>query len=838
MPFYDKYGLGVRENETMSLTARKKLGMADNNGECDIISNAEAVSLYGHTGKGDSTKWLSSDVTVSRQKITPGLKKTVGGVTAIAAGTDMDDPNLVLGSKYTDSARYGSAYSGTTNFANIVNWKLEVFNESPYVGENSMSEFTVTDKVDAPYAFTGQIFYRTLGPNGSLLNFWDKEYSAYKKLLTLGPRTEGDTKVKILDVYNTPTITINGPPIVVRAGSGETAYSVQLLRDEEGCETLIIKFAQQGNSAPSFTIPADGKMEICLHTQYNSDKSPLSSTLYNSAVLEPVQEYDSSMVSQGKPLLDEQTGENEGIQSGASVTITTGFATTASKTITEIGNEKNTANSEADKNYISLNDKTKAFRYDLIVNGPEHDPMSKLLVIDSLPQVGDHSPFVDRDKRDSEFKVSMLADNLELKAAVIANAGKGSTTVLDPSQYTVEVNERTDFDDEDWKGKGTGWKAIDPSDGISDAEKALLLKARSIRVVIDDATKETMPANSRIKLSFNAKIEGQANQGEFAWNSFGYSYTVPVGSSRITLNAEPKKVGVHIPSIPRIIKDVVDKDGNATNVARDFPFEAIIYTGAPIDALNDISEKDSAAIASILASNKRSVLYVPLTVLKGKSSYDTGFLDGDNTYTFDTESSEWVKTSTKWNWTNGQQYTVLELIPPSERGYEVASIAGNMKNNTGFTYNNTIRFRIGVTNKFTDRKTDLKIVKSCDGYYDGGANSNVTFAFKIVGKDHDGKVVYTNYAGLTFEKGDDLTKTATIEEVPINLDITVEEVYAGNYTPSGGISKPAVYKSKENLWKVEFDNTHKDEPHEGSGIVNEYDDGQYHKPGETPMQPK
>ena len=136
-------------------------------------------------------------------------------------------------------------------------------------------------------------------------------------------------------------------------------------------------------------IPADGRMEMCVHTQYNTDKTPLSSTLYNSVVLMPEQPYDGSLVSQGKPLYDEQTGDNKGIQSGASVTITTGFASTASKTITEIGNEKNTAYSEADKNYISLNDKTKAFRYDLIVNGPEHDPMSKLIVIDSLPEEGD-----------------------------------------------------------------------------------------------------------------------------------------------------------------------------------------------------------------------------------------------------------------------------------------------------------------------------------------------------------------------------------------------------------------------------------------------------------------
>lgn len=823
MPFYDKYGLGLRKNETMELTARKKLRMADNNGNCEIISNAEAVSLYGHTGKTDSTQWLSSNVTVLRQKITPGIKKTVGGVSTVPADLDITE-TTVLGSKSTGGAAYGNAYSGTTSFKSIVNWKLEVFNESPYTGENSMSEFTITDKVDAPYAFTGQVFYKITGPNNTSTTY----NNAYIPLFTLGARSEGDTKVRIVEglnvfnQYNKDTITVNGP------AKEYNNFSVQLLRDEEGCETLIVKFTKpKVNYAYPMVIPADGKMEICVHTQYNSKNSPVSSTLYNSAILMPEQEYASTMVSQGKPLLDEQTSENKGIQSGASVTLTAGFATSASKSITEIGNEKNTANSENDKNYISLNDKAKPFRYDLIVNGPENDPMSKLVVVDSLPQEGDHSPFVDRDKRDSEFKVSMLEEELGVKACVIANAGKGNTTNLDYSQYTVEVNEKTDFDDDDWKGKGTGWSPIDLTDGMSDEEKALVKKARSIRFIIVDETLTVMPQKSRVKISFNAKIDGPADPGEFAWNSFGYSYTVSLGLGfgGMTLNAEPEKVGVHIPSIPRIIKDVVDKDDNTTNVARDFPFEAIIYTGAPIDALNASGGLEIKEIASILRDKKRNVLYVPLTVKKGDSSVDTGFLDGEAAYTYDEEKSEWVRTDTAWKWTNGSQYTVLELIMPDERGYEVKSIAGNMSNNTSFIYNNSIRLRIGVTNRFTDYRANLVITKNLDGYYNGGDDSNVAAAFKITGKDYTGKEVYTNYAGLNFSKGDKLSKTVTIENVPINLDLTVEEVYSGNYKPEDGATHEVQYSRKDNLWTVTFDNTHLDKPHTGSGVVNKYVDG-------------
>ena len=91
-----------------------------------------------------------------------------------------------------------------------------------------MSEFTITDKVDAPYAFTGQVFYRITGPNNTATAY----NNAYQPLFTLGARSEGDTKVRIVEGQNTfnqyhqDTLTING------AAKEYNNFSVQLLRDE------------------------------------------------------------------------------------------------------------------------------------------------------------------------------------------------------------------------------------------------------------------------------------------------------------------------------------------------------------------------------------------------------------------------------------------------------------------------------------------------------------------------------------------------------------------------------------------------------------------------------
>ena len=81
-----------------------------------------------------------------------------------------------------------------------------------------------------------------------------------------------------------------------------------------------------------------------------------------------------------------------------------------------------------------------------------------------------------------------------------------------------------------------------------------------------------------------------------------------------------------------------------------------------------------------------------------------------------------------------------------------------------------------------------------------------------------------------------LTKTVTVEEVPINLDITVEEVYSGNYAVSGDNPKPASYDRKANKWTVSFENTHKDQPHTGSGVVNKYVDNQFQEQQGLPVE--
>ena len=129
-----------------------------------------------------------------------------------------------------------------------------------------------------------------------------------------------------------------------------------------------------------------------------------------------------------------------------------------------------------------------------------------------------------------------------------------------------------------------------------------------------------------------------------------------------------------------------------------------------------------------------------------------------------------------------------------------------------------------LTNTYST--TDLEITKHLDGFFDTGDNSNVTVAFRITGKDADGEVVYTNYAGLAFSQNDvdengRFTKKATVTGIPLSaVTIDVEEVYAAGYS---GKKIAGPVKGDDDIWTVTFDNTHGN--HSGSGVVNKYEDG-------------
>lgn len=80
------------------------------------------------------------------------------------------------------------------------------------------------------------------------------------------------------------------------------------------------------------------------------------------------------------------------------------------------------------------------------------------------------------------------------------------------------------------------------------------------------------------------------------------------------------------------------------------------------------------------------------------------------------------------------------------------------------------------------RLTELVIDKSLSGY--NATLGPATFLFEVTAQI-DGKVVYDNVAGLTFDGSG--SRSVTVSGIPVGAQVTVTEVYSGgSYTPSGG----------------------------------------------------
>jgi hypothetical protein len=98
---------------------------------------------------------MVSSVTVHRGDITPGIQKTIGGLTEKAnnpTDTTVEGP----------SSGYGLAYKGGAKTSDVVNWRVRMYNEAAGTNDNAgnmMTNYTIVDTVDSPFGFTGRVYY-------------------------------------------------------------------------------------------------------------------------------------------------------------------------------------------------------------------------------------------------------------------------------------------------------------------------------------------------------------------------------------------------------------------------------------------------------------------------------------------------------------------------------------------------------------------------------------------------------------------------------------------------------------------------------------------------------
>ena len=665
MPYYNYNGAGARIDYETVADRTNKRGMISNNGSRAIMVNSQAKLLGMNIGETDnSTQWLTSEVTVSRGSIIPGITK--------------------------------SPRNPFVSGAETITWDVVASN----TGTENMRGYTLTDEMMSPYQFTGAVGYR-LDYNQSQVT----SYAAFaytENLFTIDERAEDDQTVTITGKYGSATLSVNGPAQPLKTGikvvgrQVNDSYEwkvdvplylyVSLSRNEEtGAETLSIQFPEEGTIYPS--IPAGGFATLTLLTK-NYTGSRDNASFINTCYITPSvsQPFDTGAISQGN--YTEYNGKDS-VVNEAVVTATNGYATSAVKSVKEIKDPENHASSIDTTNYIVLPDPMNTFRYSLSVDNTistgENHAMDLLVLIDNLPEKDDHATFYDSIKRYSAFKVDFVSTE-ELDFRVEVHDGE-SLRELDENQYLLEFSEGTNFLPGEWEGKhldNNRWYTL--ADIIVNPDLKLS-DMRSFRIVIKDQSGTLIPSGATVTVSFNAVINSEQTllSGQIAWNSFGYHYSLL--GDEAELEAAPRKVGVRTPIVPNMVKNLVDMNGDAYAAKKDESFEFVIYEGSALSLTENYTKADV-----LNALNDRIFTIVTLDVSQGESASESKSLDS-----FFCCDSEGNPTETAWTWKSGKQYTLLEL-PSNDGDYIFGSINGNRPNNHTFIYRAAAALTLSCTN--------------------------------------------------------------------------------------------------------------------------------------------
>lgn len=673
MEYYDYLDAGVSAVSKSEVPVEGKLtALYDqrNDGSRSVKNTEDIRSKYAFAeNSNDGEKWLMSDVAVIRGGIVPGV--TCYTDSYINSGSTVSEPYKTSVSPYA-----------------TINWRARLHNS----GMNAITDYTFVDTLPPPYGLVGTVsakIYDSIGTSPIV------SYDIFK----VTERSEDGTSVTIQANGTMHTLTLDGTPETINVTTNITAQ-VSITRNENGEETLKINFSDK-----AFSIPENGGyVDVTLSSK--NVTSVYENTVYtNHAYLIPnSQEYDSA--AQGSLLYED--GKTAGVVNTSPATVSTGYSTSSVKRVEETGRSDNSTDSNAVKKYIVLGSKTSTFRYTLSVTNDTSFGMTKLVLIDSLPQKGDYSPFDKNAARMSEYKVS-LDDDPQFAVTVITESGDSYS--LDSQYYTVEYSSSQDFSADDWSG-ASQWQewTADASD------------VRSIRLNINDDGGTQIPAKSSVEFSFTAKADDEnLKPGITAWNSFGYHYGLTgIGYE---LEAMPLEVGVKIPDVPVLQKNLVNLLGYEYKAEQAAAFTFMLYSGDAVEGAFSTADE----LIEQLDSLGRTYKQIELSVEQGKSASEKLKLELEG-----------------WQWNTGDSYTIAEI--QNQQDYKPDGWNNIHSKAFTFTYDPDTSTALNCTNIWQRWSVNIRKVD--------GTNSDTLLAgsvFAIYSPEIDDLITDEAYSALSFK---------------------------------------------------------------------------------------
>lgn len=601
MPYEDYLGTGVaatgsaESDTTVSVKGDDfSTNVNYNDGARYDLDTAVVAERWGiHEEGGVHTRWLASEVTMRRSTATPGVYKRAVSYTMPETTEEI-------------------AYEGSAHPNAIINWETTLRNDGP----SQIMDYVVTDTMEAPYTFVGEVTFAKTQPDGTT--------TGASTIFSIASHRAEDDSVVFTRGTTSTSVPVGAEDWTVLPSNYDSTGSVavKIARTDQG-EALSIRLlsSMSTGSGSRWMIPeSGGEVTLDYHTENTSGRYA-SMPYMNDVYLEPDCEFDTTNLG---TLVRDESGEAVGVTNAAPVNVAFGTATSSDKSVTETDDPDNAASALGSPNTITLASTASTFTYNLTVRNVSSSALGRMVLIDGLPDEGDASPFDPDAARGSQFKVR-FADDPQVNVWLTDAGGKNIS--LGSEQYRIEFSGKTTFDDADWGGvTATDWNNVSTD-------------ARSLRVVLED--EDIVPAGAMVHVSFVAVVDGTADPGDIAWNSFGYRYLVP-GSETDTLSAVSMPVGVKVPTVPQLVKSVVDEQGSDVTLDAAATFTFAVYEGEAIDGRFETLDELNEVLGEQSRGPARSV---EVTVPAGKSASEAVSLAlGDG-----------------WTWTNAGRYTVTEL---------------------------------------------------------------------------------------------------------------------------------------------------------------------------------
>lgn len=672
MPYYNASDAGVQLGDTRF---EYQLGVNPNDDQSPTINgNAWAgANGFDTTGWVEDTQWLTSTVTMHRGKAELGLEKKL------------------TSTEYSPDKRPSSAENTET-----LNWSIVAKNS----GTTAVEDYVISDTMDAPYQFVS---------GGSLKLWYDGNHSNYYSEsgnyadMSVSPFSF-DAATKTVK-YGGAELPANGTAAVFEG----TLYNYTSSYPQRKYVNYKVSYTWAKNAAaptisfrfedPAIAIAPHGHAELCLNTKKPTGSDNFNQTYVNTAWMTPLKEgmWDETATI---GMLDKtlQTGywgdPKTSIRSSANVVVSFGYSTSSTLEVSQTYENKTfTASSDAASTTV-LPDKNETIHYTMTVDNTVYktpSELTKLVLINNLPQPDDHNTFQDGDLRGSEYQIDLAEDpSFKVTVTVIdPDTKEQKVTVLDPSKYHIEYTDQTSFNDTDWRGEQNGGKWKSESTG-----------ARSFRIVIADNSGATMPAHSKITVEYDAKVHDAANvqPGQTANNSFGYHYEVKKNNIIIPLEAAPMGVGLRTPYVPTLQKRLETPDEEPMTAAANTAFRFAIYSGKELQLSDEFTEADLAK-----ALNGRTFTVAEATVQAGQNASGAPWLN--TLVEYSTNGGALTHTETPWKWKDGTTYHVIEL--PVTGDYRYGSINHSTARSYSFTYNYTNKNTLQCVNIGTSWEAKL-----------------------------------------------------------------------------------------------------------------------------------